>query len=233
VPELERLRDAGGECLNVVAPRGAAKSTWISFAHPLHEAVEEREPYILLLSDTGDQAKKYLESIKLELEGNESLAQAYPSACGRGPVWREDSIRLRNGVMIESLGTGAKIRGRKNRNQRPTLVIVDDPQNNDTIVSPVQRQRDWDWLTREVMAVGEPGRTKTFVCGTALHRECIVCRLQTTAGWKSRAFQSITTWPQRMDLWREWEGLLHDWDAPDPAAAARAFYDKNRAAMEE
>jgi hypothetical protein len=233
VAELERLEAARGTRLNVVAPRGAAKSTWVSLAYPLWAACEEREPYVLLLSDTGDQANAYLESLRIELESNEALAAAYPAACGKGPVWQEKRLRLRNGVVVEALGTGGKVRGRKNRHQRPTLVVVDDPQNNDTITSPVQRQRDWDWLTREVLEVGGPD-TNYLVVGTALHREAIVCRLQQAAGWRSKVFKAVEAWPERMDLWREWEGLLTDPRLSDEErdAQAKAFHAAHRALME-
>lgn len=231
VPELESLQGRRGQRRNMVAPRGAAKSTWVSFAYPLWAAVEEREPYILLLSDTGDQAKKYLESIRQELESNAALEKAYPVAFGVGPVWQQHRIRLRNGVVIEALGTGAKIRGRKNRASRPTLVVIDDPQNNEHITSPIQRERSWEWLTREVMEVGQPD-TNFLALGTALHRECIVMRLLETAGWRSRVFRSIIAWPERLDLWDQWEAVLHDHQRADPEADALAYYEAHRAGMD-
>src|SRR5438128_670541 len=142
---------ARGQLLNVVAPRGSAKSTHVSLAYPLREACAGREPFIQLYADTFGQASAYLEAIKLQLETNAELARAYPGACGAGPVWRQDKVRLRNGVLIEAHGTGAKIRGRKNRYQRPTLVVCDDLQNVETITSRLQREHDWEWLTRELL----------------------------------------------------------------------------------
>jgi hypothetical protein len=54
---------------------------------------------------------------------------------GLGNPWGQDRIRLANGVVIEALGTGGKIRGRRNRAQRPTLIVVDDPENDEHITS--------------------------------------------------------------------------------------------------
>lgn len=231
VSELDPLHRRRGTKLNVLAPRGAAKSTWVSFAYPLKAALHEEEAFILLLSDSGEQADKYLESIRLELESNEAILRDYPQAAGVGPVWRQNRLRLRNGVVIESLGTGAKIRGRKNRHQRPTLVISDDLQNNEHILSPTQRERSWEWFVREVSAVGTTD-TNYLTVGTGLHREAISCRLRSTAGWRSETFRSIMEWPVRMDVWREWEAILHHWDDPDREATARVFYDTNRAEMD-
>ncbi len=67
--------------------------------------------------------------------------------------------------------------------------------------------------------------------GTALHRECIVCKLQNTPGWETHLFRSIIEWPRRLDLWAAWEAILHDRQRPDPEGRARAFYEANREAM--
>ena len=55
--------------LNVVGPRGGAKSTIGSLAFVLRSAVEAREPYIWIVSDTKHQAVSHLENLKAELRG--------------------------------------------------------------------------------------------------------------------------------------------------------------------
>lgn len=229
--ELSTLHTTRGVRLNVLAPRGAAKSTWSSFAYPLWAGLHAVEPYIILTSDTGDQAHKYLDAIRSELESNDLLARDYPHLYGAGPVWRQDRIRLANGVMVEAIGTGTKLRGRKNRQYRPSLIIVDDPQNTGHIISPLMRDRTWEWLTKDVCNAGDP-RTNIIVLGTALHRECIVCRCQVTPGWRSQVFRSVIEWPARMDLWREWEDVLLDHDNERREADALAFYESHRAEMD-
>jgi hypothetical protein len=39
-------------------------------------------------------------------------------------------------------------------------------------------------------------------------------------------------WPKRMDLWQQWEAMLHCHDDPDREARARLFYEANREAMD-
>lgn len=221
-----------GQRLNILAPRGAAKSTYASLAYPLREAVEGREPFITICSDTGDQARDFLRDIRDQLEFNEDLRAAYPLATGVGRVWRDNHIVLRNGVAIRALGTGGKIRGRKAGGMRPTLIVIDDPQNKDHITSFLQRERAWEWLTKDVLSAGEPS-TNVVVLGTALHRDCIVCKLQSTPGWRSRVFKSITRWPIRMDLWKAWEEILFDWDDEKREENARAFYEEHRELMHQ
>lgn len=213
------------------APRGGAKSTWISKGVPLHSACEGFEPYILMLSDTGDQASEFLEAIKYEIETNDRLREAYPAACGKPEVWRADRIRLSNGCLIVAKGAGGRIRGRSNRAARPSLVIVDDANEKKDAFSPTLRKRKWDWFTRDVMSVGN-ARTNFLVAGTPIHREAISHRLRMTAGWQGRGYKAIVAWPNRMDLWGEWERIACHLGDPDAKESARAFYDANRAAMD-
>jgi predicted phage terminase large subunit-like protein len=228
--ELEALSRRRGSRLNVLAPRGCAKSTWASVAYPLWCVVYHQEPYIVLASDTDDQAKDFLRKIRDQLETNEALLRDFPAVAGVGPVWQSHYLRCRNGVGIRAISTNGKIRGRTEKEARPSLVVVDDPQNIDHIVSPAKRERSWQWLVRDVCNAGSP-RTNIVVLGTALHREAIVCKLQTTPGWKSKVFRSLERWPERMDLWGSWEAMLHDWDKSDREAAALAFYEAHREAM--
>lgn len=221
---LEQLEGVRGIRENIVAPRGSAKSTWLSMAYPLDRAVKRRERFIILTADTRLQAEKYLDAIKFELAENPYIADHHPDAHGKGQVWRSDAIELRNGVRIEALGTGAKLRGRKYKQYRPSLIIVDDPQGTEHIVSELQRTRSWDWLTQDVMNAGDP-QTNIIAAGTALHEEAIVYRLRKTAGWVSNLFRAVVSWPERMDLWREWENVLLDWENSEREQAARSFYD--------
>jgi predicted phage terminase large subunit-like protein len=229
--DLNELRHTRGQKRCYLAPRGSAKTTWTTFAFPLAGAVQGWEPYTVLTADTGDQAQAYLETIKRELEENEALAAAYPDACGKGPIWRGNRIRLRNGVEIAAYGTGAKLRGRKAGVSRPSLIIIDDPQNKDHIVSELQRRRSWEWMTKDVLNAGTP-QTNVVVAGTALHRECIVCRLEKAPGWKTRVYKSMIDWPERRDLWQEWENILLDWEDDERGAKAFAFYEAHKAEMD-
>ena len=110
---LDMMRSERGVKLNVLAPRGSAKSTLGTLAFPLRAALEGWEPYVWIVSDTRHQACAHLENIKAELLDNRQLARDYPEAAGRGPVWRAGAVVLRNGATIEAFGTGQRIRGRR------------------------------------------------------------------------------------------------------------------------
>src|SRR5215204_2350610 len=80
--ELDRLADSRGTRLNALGPRGSAKSTLGTLAYVLRSAVEGREPYIWIVSDTIGQARAHLAHVKAELEQNLLLQAYYPKSTG-------------------------------------------------------------------------------------------------------------------------------------------------------
>jgi predicted phage terminase large subunit-like protein len=230
--QIGAMRNARGTKVNVLGPRGSAKSTLGTLALPLRAALECWEKYIWIVSDTKFQACAHLENIKAELTENEVLEDAFPDGTGRGLVWRNNSIVLRNDVAIEAFGTGQRVRGRKRQASRPTLIICDDLQNDGHIVSALQRERSRDWFHSMLMKAGTPS-TNVMNLATALHRDAIAMQLLRTPGWTSRLFQAIVRWPENMSLWQEWESLYTDVAKPDYRERARRFYDEHRKAMDE
>ncbi|MEA1951358.1 MAG: hypothetical protein U9N87_08235 [Planctomycetota bacterium] len=229
---LDYMRHHRGTKLNVLGPRGGAKSTIGTLAGPLRAAVEGAEPYIWIVSDTKHQAVAHLENIRSELISNRLLAEAYPHASGRGPVWRGGRIELRGGVVIEAFGTGQRIRGRRHREYRPSLIVCDDLQNDSHILSATQRERGRVWFHGTLLKAGDQN-TNVVNLATALHREALAMEICEKPGWTSRVFKSIQRWPAEMSLWQQWEDIYTDLSATNYRAKAREFYRQNRAAMDE
>ncbi len=230
--DLQDFHSHRGSKLAVVAPREGAKSTIITLGYVLNQAAEGNERYIGVLSDSAGQASQRLDEVREELETNERLAEDYPEACGRGPTWRGDRIELRNGVVIESFGTGQRILGRRNKQHRFTLLVFDDVENTDSVMSPVKRAAAWRWATRAVIPAGS-AQTNFLSVGSARHRDCVALKLGSLAGWSNRLHKAIHQWPTRMDLWLAWETIATNLADADRAATSRAFYAANEAAMNE
>lgn len=229
--ELDAMRATRGRRVNLIGPRGAAKSTLGTLAHVLRAAVETREKYIWIVSDTKHQAQTHLENIKAELVDNAQLATAYPQAVGIGPRWRSTAIKLRNGVTIEAYGTGQRIRGRRRGANRPTLIVCDDLQNDGHMASAALRQGSRNWFHGTLLNAGTPG-TNIINLATALHREALALELHATAGWRSTLFRAIESWPQRLDLWEAWEAIYANSNDDAAIEHARRFYDQHRAEMD-
>lgn len=230
--EIDAAEKSRGAKLNVLGPRGGAKSTVGTLALPLRSAAECREPYIWIVSDTKHQACAHLENIKAELIDNARLAKNFPEAVGRGPIWRGNRIVLRNGATIEAFGAGQRLRGRRRRANRPTLIVCDDLQNDGHTLSALQREHSRDWFHGTLMKAGT-ARTNVVNLATALHREALAMELHRTPGWTSRLFKAIVRWPDNMSLWSEWEVVYSDLAKPRYKTAARRFYEEHRRAMDQ
>lgn len=228
---LEQAIKHRGVRLNVLGPRGSAKSTLISLAYPLWCLLEGKERYIWLVSDTRHQARAHLENIKAELLDNDLLRARYGAVMGRGPVWRAEKIVLASGAALEAFGTGQRMRGRRQRADRPSLILADDLQNDDHIFSPVLREHSRTWFHGTLLAAGTP-QSNVIHLATALHHNALALELARTAGWKTLLFRSIERFPERMDLWEEWQAIYCDAENPRAAVAARQFFDQHRREME-
>ena len=229
--QFDEMKNHRGRKLNVLGPRGGAKSTIATLAFVLRSALEGREPYIWIISDTKHQAVAHLENIKAELRDNPLIAADYPEAAAAGRRWRENLIGLTNGVTIEAFGTGQRIRGRRSRAHRPTLIVCDDLQDDRHIESRVAREHSARWFHGKLMKAGTK-RTNVVNLATALHREALAIELHATPGWTSKRFAAIERWPDAMPLWAEWEQVYADIERPDSRDAARAFFEAHRPAME-
>jgi len=228
--QLDSLQSFRPAKLNLLGPRGGAKSTIGTLLFPLRAALRRQEPYIWIVSDTRHQACAHLENIKTELVDNHRLADDFPDAVGRGPLWRADSIVLPNGVAIEAFGTGQRIRGRRRRAHRPTLIVCDDLQNDGHILSARQREHSQSWFHGTLMKAGT-SRTNVLNLATALHREALAMQLHRTPGWTSRIFKAIRRWPDNMSLWHQWETLYTDVENPRYRQAALDFYRQHEQEM--
>jgi predicted phage terminase large subunit-like protein len=227
----DAMHEERGARINVIGPRGHAKSTVITLAHVLRSAIELREPYIWIVSDTHSQAADHLANIKAELVDNELLAAAYPGAVGQGPRWRAGAIELANGAVVEAYGTGQKIRGRRHRQHRPTLIVCDDLENDGHANSPWLRRRSREWFDGSLLKAGT-GRTNVVNLATALHVEALALRLARTPGWTSATFRAIAKWPENASLWIEWEAIYANVDNPRAAVDAWHYYETHRAEMD-
>ncbi len=221
-----------GKNVVVRGPRGSAKSTIATFLYPLYSVCEDLEEYIIFSADTAGQAAAYLKAIKLELTDNEKIMKDYPDAAGQGVLWNEGSIITANDIMIDAVGAMSKIRGRRYKQHRPSLIITDDPEGDAAAYSAKIRMRTFDWYTKGVLNAGGP-KTNFAAIGSDVHRECLVAKLANMPGWEGRSFKSIIKWPIRMDLWQGWEDKLIDLADTDRKDTAQEFYRENKEAMHE
>jgi len=211
------------------APRGSSKSTHLSLGLALYCICLGHKRYILEVCDVYAQAALLIEAIKAELTENPRLSYDFPDATGAGRVWREGEIVTRNNIRIEGLGALQKLRGRRHGPFRPDLMFFDDLENDEAVRSPEQRKKLETWIKRAALKVGPPDGSMDVVwVGTVLHYDAVLVRASKSPVWRVAEFQAILRFPDRMDLWDQFEEVYHN----DGEDAARVFYDARKAEMD-
>lgn len=213
-----------------VAPRGSSKSTHLSLGFALYCIVRGLKKYILEVCDVYSQAALLVEAIKAELTNNPRLKFDFPDVCGAGRVWREGEIVTCNGIRIEGLGAGQKVRGRRHGPFRPDLVFLDDLENDEAVRSPEQRKKLESWVNRALLKVGPPdGSMDVIWVGTVLHFDAVLVRAAKSPVWRVSEFQAVITWPDDMNLWDAFTEIYNN----DGEVAATEFYEENKKAMNQ
>jgi hypothetical protein len=144
--ELADVRDMP---VGVAAPREHAKSTFFTFGVPLHDISFELRHFIMIISDTNDQAKGFTLPIKIELEENPRIIYDFGPQQGR--TWRDSDFTTAAGIRVLARGRGEKVRGLKNRQYRPDRAVIDDFENDQNVRNPRLVKEAIDWLLQAML----------------------------------------------------------------------------------
>lgn len=218
-----------GVLINISAPRGEAKSTLGTQLTVLWCIVTGRRHFMPIVMDSFDQAASMLAAIKVELESNPRLLMDYPKATGGGRVWNAGVIVTAGNVKVQAFGSGKKMRGLRHGPHRPDLVLLDDIENDENVRSKEQRDKVEAWVKKVVLPLGPPdGSMDVLYLNTILHYDSAANRFHKNPMWLRHKFKAVLRWPDRMDLWQQWEELFVN----DSEAIADAFYAQQRADMD-
>lgn len=215
----------------VAAPRGHAKSTTFTFKDDLHAILYEYKHYILIISDSSDQAEGFLEDIQTEIEDNKAIIEDFGLLEGK-KVWNKSALLTSTDIKVEAIGSGKKIRGRRHHNWRPDLIVLDDIENDENIANPAQRKKLANWYFKAVSKSGDT-YTDIMYIGTILDYDSLLSNILKNPGYQSKKYQAVISWATNTELWDRWNEIYIDLANENREADARAFFDKNREAMLE
>lgn len=218
----------------LAAPRGEAKSTKVSLSFVTWCVITGIKWYPVIIMDAFEQAAEMLEAIKAELVANPRLLGDFPEATGQGKVWRAGVIVTTNGRKIEAFGSAKKIRGRRHGAHRPDLAVMDDIENDENVNTPAQRDKLQKFVTASVLNLGPPDDSMdAILVGTVLHYDSVLARFLKNPLWNRKVMKAIIQWPDRMDLWEQFEGFLIGGETPQIGeATAMGFYRAHQVEME-
>ncbi|GAB6100425.1 phage terminase large subunit [Halanaerocella petrolearia] len=226
----KELAGLNGSNRAIAAPRGHAKSTTFTFKDSLHAILYEYKHYILILSDSSDQAKGFLSDIKIELEENKAVQEDFGEL--QGKTWREDSITTSTNIKIEGIGSGKKVRGRRHRNWRPDLVVLDDIENDENVKTPEQRKKLSNWFFKAVSKAGDDYTDIVYI-GTILHYDSLLANILENPGYRSVKYKGVLSFSKNQSMWDTWEEIFTDLSNPEREEDALHFFEQFKEEMLE
>ena len=203
----KNLMDKSHKQVNIIAPRGHAKSSIVGGVFPLWHIMFEKGPkLIVLISRTQDHAVKLLGTIKDVLDYSSQFRQLFGYwGMNSARVWSKAEIELKDGTMIICKGTGQQLRGIKHGNQRPTLIILDDPEDENNTKTAEAMESNLRWLLQSAIPSLDPERGRIAIIGTPIHQRCIVETLKEMTGWKNLLYKPDLD--NNKALWETWQPI--------------------------
>lgn len=235
--------ESTGQQINILAPRGSAKSTYMAVIYPLwriyfKETFEMMDMptsnFIVIASRSESMAISRVADIKRKIESNSAFQYLINSR-----NWGVKELITSNEIKILPKGRGGQIRGSLFGPYRPDLIISDDLDDPETVRNPDVRAKDQLWFDSDFMRAGRiDGKSNFINIDTVKHAEATANLLRQRSGWQTLFFQAIEhpvdLWhPTAEHLWREWEKLYTnmDVDEVDRHAEAQGFYEENKTEM--
>jgi predicted phage terminase large subunit-like protein len=172
--EWTSYTDITDELVLLAAPREHGKSTFFTFGISLHDICFVLRYFIMIISDTNDQACEFTLPIRIELEENARLRSDFGEF--RGRKWEAGDFTTAKGTRVLARGKRDRVRGRKNKKYRPDRVWVDDLENDENVLNPKLVEKSIIWLRGAVLgglAVGY----KAMMIGNLFHPQSVLSQL--------------------------------------------------------
>ncbi|MBU5312231.1 phage terminase large subunit [Tissierella carlieri] len=214
----------------IAAPRGHAKSTNFTFKDTLHAVLYQYKHYPIILSDSSDQAEGFLTDIKTELEENRNIIEDFGIL--KGKVWKTGVILTSTDIKVEAIGSGKKIRGRRHRNWRPDLIVLDDIENDENVNTPEQRKKLENWFYKAVSKAGDTYTDIVYI-GTILHYDSLLSKVLKNPEYHCVKYRGVISFSDNHELWNAWETIYTDLENELRQEDALEFFEVNKEAMLE
>lgn len=186
----------------IEAYRGAAKTTIITRLFSLWQLLTDQKSYCVIIGASNETINETSETIKTELENNELLK--YDFKIRIGDKWTSenfDFIVCQESKKYRFYGVKKAIRGANFKGKRPDLIICDDIEKDENVISKEQRNKLEAWFNRAVMKL--PSRQNNayniIVVGTRLHHDGLLARIKNSPNFTGFNFPLVLEFPKNLD----------------------------------
>ncbi|WP_252238994.1 hypothetical protein [Clostridium sp. VAP51] len=245
----ESIIGNGPEQLGRVLSRGTGKSAFGTLSPSIWSMSYKHKTYVLICSDIGSTAEKFIKDIKDNVIENQYMDDAFGKLlddCNKDYKCNATQLEFTNHTFVEAISSTSPMRGRKYKNVRPDLIILDDYQSEDDVRTEEAREKKWKRYSDDVkFAKQRPVKrygkivkkgTVLMAWGTQQHKECFYSRLLKSSTWKFKKYRGVDI--DDVDeyfntgLWLEFKNILNDFKNPDHLEDAKEFYYKHEKDMQ-
>lgn len=212
-PELINHLHSSLPAFCAIGFRDSAKSTLIEEAIALMAAFREFH-HCLLVGASEAKAIERLHAIRRQFEKNEDFREVFGDL--RGHPWGDEKIETSTGITIQAMGRGQAIRGTKNEDYRPDLIVPDDIEDRQSVATPEAREKTSAWFFQELLPAGDAEHVRVRMLANDMHVECIANQLENPqSGFVVKRYPILyraedgtdkPSWPDRFNMeWVKWK----------------------------
>jgi hypothetical protein len=215
-------------------PRGHAKTSYFARLLPLWSFLYGWSKLTVLLGNNATAAQRLLKNIREECETNEQIAEDFGPF--GGDVWGENRLEYGNAAIVcFGVGSGA-IRGVSKPGARPSLVIGDDLDDDDSVRSAVQLEANCEWFDKSVMGLGDQVKftTSYIVIGTVIRKSTLLTHILESPDFHTIIQRGVLRFADNAGLWADWGSWFREQAAIGQAPtepSSDTFYQARKSEM--
>ena len=163
----------------IMAFRGSAKSTIMTMSYPIWAVMgKQQKKFVIIASQTQQQARNHLLNIRRELENNNLLKNDLGPFTEATDEWGQMALYIpKYDARILAVSAEQGIRGVRNGAHRPDLIIADDVEDINSTRTKESRDKTFNWWSGELIPAGDVG-SRHIVIGNLLHEDSLLMRLK-------------------------------------------------------
>lgn len=224
--------------LELIMPRGTAKSTVVNFALSVYLHCYRKSMYTLVCGKTDQDSVEFIAQTRQAFEENKYIIQAFGKMIdSKHFTINKNELELTNNTKIQAISSTTSMRGKKYLGNRPSCIIADDYQSKADCVTEEARQKKYDTWCQDSEYAGDKAvyrhgkKIKSctkFICiGTILHMSCFMSRLLKNKEYK-HVLRRICDFDVdeyfHSGLWEQFRKIYFNDKLQDSVSEAKEFY---------
>ncbi len=174
--------------------RGASKSTLIGVYYLLYCVFKGKKfnhgeiNFVIYIMDSVQQVSSQIDRLIYTIEENKELSKYLKitkSKLGDDPTIHIYNNLIGREIYIKGRGTGQKIRGVNVRHFRPDWIIMDDIENDESVINKENREKLKNWFQAAVVPAVNPNNYEFTFIGTPLHADSLLLNLVESDDWST------------------------------------------------